>query len=108
MADVPSYTSDFFKTAHRLIDQVLDTATKGKLAEYSGIAVDLVQAGVVIWMIIYAFQTIAGKQKTPVADFLWQMGKMAIILVFVKNTGGWMDAANNEINALKTTLAGGA
>lgn len=107
MANVPSYTSDFFKTAHRLIDQVLDTATKGKLAEYSGIAVDLVQAGVVIWMIIYAFQTIAGKQKTPVADFLWQMGKMALILIFVKNTGGWMDAANNEINALKTTLAGG-
>ncbi|EJB9142768.1 TPA: type IV secretion system protein [Klebsiella pneumoniae subsp. pneumoniae] len=104
---MPESNSDFFQTAHKLIDLVLNTAVKGKLAEYSSMAVEFAQYGVTIYIIIYAMQTMAGRQKTPVPDFLWNMGKMAVIFMFVSNMDGWLDSANKAIDDMRISLAGG-
>ncbi|PVK45492.1 pilus assembly protein, partial [Salmonella enterica subsp. enterica serovar Rubislaw] len=102
------YQTDFFRTAHKLIEAVVDNATKGQLAQFTSFAVELAQYGVTIYIIIYAMQTMAGRQKTPVPDFLWNMGKMAVIFMFVSNMDGWTDSAIKGIDELKVTLSGGA
>ncbi|EHX0164611.1 type IV secretion system protein [Salmonella enterica] len=101
------YQTDFFRTAHKLIDLVIDNATKGQLAEFTKFAVEMAQYGVTIYIIVYAMQTMAGRQKTPVPDFLWNMGKMAFIFMFVSNMDGWTNSAIQGIDDLKNSLSGG-
>ncbi|HGT9857426.1 TPA: type IV secretion system protein [Escherichia coli] len=108
MAGQDDLQTDFFRTAHKLINLVVDNATKGQLAEFTNIAVEFAQYGVTIYIIIYAMQTMAGRQKTPVPDFLWNMGKLAVIFMFVSNFDGWTNSAIEGIESLKTTLSGGA
>ncbi|ENZ2746214.1 type IV secretion system protein [Salmonella enterica] len=101
------YQTDFFRTAHKLIEAVIDSATKGQLAEFIKFAIEMAQYGVTIYIIIYAMQTMAGRQKTPVPDFLWNMGKMAVIFMFVSNMDGLLDSAISGIDDLKDMLSGG-
>lgn len=102
-----AYQTDFFRTAHKLIEAVIDSATKGQLAEFIKFAIEMAQYGVTIYIIIYAMQTMAGRQKTPVPDFLWNMGKMAVIFMFVSNMDGLLDSAISGIDDLKNMLSGG-
>ncbi|RXX49477.1 pilus assembly protein, partial [Enterobacter cloacae] len=44
---------------------------------------------------------------TAVQDFLWNLCRFWLILVFVKNMGGWLDSATQAIDGLKETFAGG-
>jgi len=100
--------SDFFQTAHKIIFDVLDKSLASKVSEYSGIAADLAQYGISIYILWFGFSTLAMKHKTPVPDFIWNLTRFAIILMFIKNSGGWLDASTQAIYGLRDTLAGGA
>lgn len=104
MADVKS---DFFQGAHEVVFDMLKKTTSDKVAEYSQIAADLTEYGIMIYILWFAFSTVANKHKTPVPDFIWNLVRFTIILMFIKNTGGWLDASTEAIYGLRDTLAGG-
>ncbi|MEX9225585.1 type IV secretion system protein [Providencia rettgeri] len=105
---VPDYSSDLFQAAHTVIFDMLNKILANKVSEYSGIAADLAQYGISIYILWFAFSTLAMKHKTPVPDFIWNLTRFTIILMFIKNSGGWLDASTQAIYGLRDTLAGGA
>ena len=105
---VSDYSSDFFQAAHEVIFDMLNKTLAGKTSEYSQIAADLAQYGISIYILWFAFSTLALKNKTPVPDFIWNLTRFAIILMFIKNSGGWLDASTQAIYGLRDTLAGEA
>jgi type IV secretion system protein VirB6 len=100
-------TSRYFQAAHDVIVKVLDQSLTGQLDSFSSIASQLGKYGISIYLLWYVYATIIGKQKTAVQDFLWNLCRFWLILVFVKNMGGWLDSANQAIDGLKETFAGG-
>ncbi|MGV2470308.1 type IV secretion system protein, partial [Bacillus subtilis] len=98
-------TSDFFQTAYQVIWDMLNKTVANKVSEYSQIAVDLAQYGISIYILWFAFSSLAMKNKTPVPDFIWNLTRFTIILMFIKNSGGWLDASTNAIYGLRDTLA---
>lgn len=105
---VPDYSSDFFQAAHEVIFDMLNKTVANKVSEYSQIAADLAQYGISIYILWFAFSTLALKNKTPVPDFIWNLTRFTIILMFIKNSGGWLSASTDAIYGLRDTLAGGA
>ena len=100
-------TSRYFQAAHDVIVKTLDQSLTGQLDNFSSIASQLGKYGISIYILWYAYTTIVGKQKTAVQDFLWNLCRFWLILVFVKNMGGWLDSATQAIDGLKETFAGG-
>lgn len=101
------YVSNMFQTAHKVIFDVLEMSVKGKAAEYIDIAYTLGKFGVQLYILWYVMTTLAGKQKDPVQDFIWNIVKFSVILMVVRNLDGWLDAVVNAVYGLKTTFAGG-
>lgn len=100
-------SSRFFQAAHDVITKVLDQSLTGQLDGFSSIASTLGKYGISIYVLWYAYTVVVGKQKTHVQDFIWNLFRFWLILIFVRNTGGWLDSANSAIDGLKTTFAGG-
>ena len=100
-------TSRFFQAAHDVIVKVLDQSLTGQLDNFSSIAYQLGKYGISIYILWYAYTVIVGKQKSHVQDFIWNLFRFWLILVFVRNMGGWLDSANQAIDGLKETFAGG-
>lgn len=103
---VSGFDSDFFQTTHEVIFNILNKSISGKLSEYSDVAYTLGKYGVSLYVLWYAFTVLARKQQTPVPDFIWNICRFYIILLFVKNTGGILSSATDAIDGLKNTLAG--
>ncbi len=78
----------FFQATHEVIFNILNKSISGKLSEYSDVAYTLGKYGVSLYVLWYAFTVLARKQQTPVPDFIWNICRFYIILLFVKNTGG--------------------
>ncbi|HBA8604282.1 TPA: type IV secretion system protein [Escherichia coli] len=99
--------SDFFESARDVIIEVLDQSLAGQLNSFSSIAYQLGKYGISIYILWYGYTTIVGKQKSAVQDFIWNLCRFWLILIFVKNMGGWLDSATQAIDGLKETFAGG-
>lgn len=104
---VSGFESDFFQTTHEVIFSILNKSIAGKLNEYSDIAYTLGKYGVSLYVLWYAFTVLAKKQQSPVPDFIWNICRFYVILLFVKDIGGILTSATNAIDGLKDTLAGG-
>ncbi|EJX2486408.1 type IV secretion system protein [Salmonella enterica] len=104
---IPVFESDLFQTIHKIVFTLVNKTLSGKLNEYSDMAYTLGKYGVSLYVLWYAFTVLARKQQTPVPDFIWNICRFYIILLFVKNTGGILISATDAIDGLKNTLAGG-
>ncbi len=98
--------SNFFVTAKEEILSVLDASVSGQLTSLSNIAGTLGRYGVSIYVLWYAFTVLARKQQTPVPDFIWNLCRFSIILMFVQNAGGWLNTSLVAIDGLKDSLSG--
>ncbi|MDG5599464.1 type IV secretion system protein, partial [Escherichia coli] len=101
----PVYDGNFFQATHDIILRAIGKSTSGMFDNYINIAYTLGKYGVSIYVLWYGFTVLARKQQTPVPDFIWNICRLFIILLFVKNTGGWLNNANQAIDGLKETLA---
>lgn len=104
---VADYDSNFFQNAHETILDWLNKSTNGQTSHYTDIAYTLGKYGIMIYVLWYAFTVVMGKQKSPVHDFIWNLARFWIILLFVRNIDGWLDSSVNAIYALKDTFSGG-
>lgn len=98
--------SNFFVTAKEEILSVLDASVSGQLTSLSNIAGTLGRYGVSIYVLWYAFTVLARKQQTPVPDFIWNLCRFSIILMFIQNAGGWLNTSLVAIDGLKDSLSG--
>lgn len=97
---------DFFLYAKEKIITVLDNSLSGQMEGFSNTAYIFGRYGVTIYALWYAYTVLAGKQKSPVQDFIWNLTRQFVILMFVKNMDGWLNYALTGIDGLKETLSG--
>lgn len=97
--------SNFFVTAKEEILSVLDASVSGQLTSLSNIAGTLGRYGCPS-MCYGMFTVLARKQQTPVPDFIWNLCRFSIILMFVQNAGGWLNTSLVAIDGLKDSLSG--
>ncbi|MCV6005374.1 type IV secretion system protein, partial [Escherichia coli] len=71
-----------------------EKSTSGMFDSYINIAYTLGKYGISIYVLWYAFTVLVKKQQNPVQDFIWNLCRFWLILIFVKNMGGWLDSAN--------------
>lgn len=88
-----------------LIGGVTDT-TKGLMMSYSSMMLGLAATSATIYIMWRGYQTLAGKLSTPMEDVMWDIMRMAIILSFVANAGGYLDGVIDAINGLKEGFSG--
>ncbi|ECW7639363.1 type IV secretion system protein [Salmonella enterica] len=98
----------FFTTAKESILTVLDRSLSNQLDGFIQTAYVFGRYGVQIYVLWYAYTVIAGKQRAPTQDFVWNLTRLFVILMFVKNMDGWLNYALTGIDGLKDTLSGGA
>ncbi|EMR0499922.1 type IV secretion system protein [Citrobacter freundii] len=101
-------TGTFFITAKNGILTILDRSLSNQMDGFIDIAYRLGRYGVQIYALWYAYTVIAGKQRAPTQDFVWNLTRLFVILMFVKNMDGWLNYALTGIDGLKDTLSGGA
>jgi len=89
-----------------LIGGVTDT-TKGLMMSYSSMMLGLAATSATLYILWRGYQTLAGKLSTPMEDVMWDIIRMAIILSFVANAGGYLDGIIDAINGLKEGFSGG-
>lgn len=99
-------TSTFFVTAKKIILGIIDRSLSGQLGNFSDIAYTFGRYGLTIYALWYAYTVLAGKQKSPVQDFIWNLTRLFVILMFVKNMDGWLNYTLTGIDGLKETLSG--
>lgn len=81
-------TSDYFETARDVIVSVLDQSLAGQLDSFSSIAYTLGKYGISIYVLWYAYTVVVGKQKSHVQDFIWNLFRFWLILIFCQKYGG--------------------
>lgn len=52
------------------------------------------------------YQAMAGKLNRPFEDVMWDISKMLIIMIFVTNSGGYLDLTIDAINGLRDGVSG--
>jgi len=81
-------------------------ATKGLMMDYSHMIMGLAVTSLTLYIMWRGYQTLAGKLSAPVEDTLWDVMRMAIILSFVANVGGYLDGVIDAISSLKKGFSG--
>ncbi|ELW8194796.1 MULTISPECIES: TrbL/VirB6 family protein [Enterobacteriaceae] len=84
----------------------LNTVIQGQMSLYSTLMAGLVTGSATLYILWRGYQTLAGKLHTPVEDVAWDLARMGIILAFVTNADGYLDASVAAINGLKDGLSG--
>ncbi|MGM8835643.1 type IV secretion system protein [Enterobacter hormaechei subsp. steigerwaltii] len=99
--------ADFFQVMDKFIMAALKTATQGKMAFYGSLISTLFTSAFTLYLLVNAYQIVAGKYQKPLEDLTYNIAKMALITLFITNAGGWLDMSIAAIEGLKEGLAGG-
>ncbi|HBU6357857.1 TPA: type IV secretion system protein [Klebsiella pneumoniae] len=99
--------ADFFQVMDKFIMAALKTATQGKMAFYGSLVSTLFTSAFTLYLLVNAYQIVAGKYQKPLEDLTYNIAKMALITLFITNAGGWLDMSIAAIEGLKEGLAGG-
>ncbi|RMP11004.1 type IV secretion system protein [Pseudomonas syringae group genomosp. 3] len=95
----------FVKISNTILSEI-ETAGQGKVAIYLEMVATLMAGAVTLYILWVGYQTLAGKVQTPIHDVLWNLGKIAVILAFIDNAGGYRDALIDALHGLKEGLSG--
>ncbi|MBS0847039.1 type IV secretion system protein [Citrobacter sp. JGM124] len=95
-----------FSGMEATVMQGLNSVIQGQMSLYSAMMAGLVAGSATLYIFWRGYQTLAGKLHTPVEDVAWDLARMGIILAFVTNADGYLDASVAAINGLKSGLSG--
>lgn len=95
----------FFEKFNRdmLVDLQSVATANGNI--YLSLVTTLISLAITLYVVWVGYQTLAGKNQTPLPGLLWDLVKFGILLAFIHNTDGYMDAAIDALNDLKAGLA---
>ncbi|KPX86343.1 type IV secretion system protein [Pseudomonas meliae] len=95
----------FVKISNTILREI-ETAGQGSVHLYLEMVATLMAGAVSLYILWMGYQTLAGKIQTPIEDLLWNLTKMAMILAFIDNAGGYRDGLIDALHGLKNGLSG--
>ncbi|WP_054096912.1 type IV secretion system protein, partial [Pseudomonas amygdali] len=95
----------FVKISSTILREI-ETAGQGSVHLYLEMVATLMAGAVFLYILWMGYQTLAGKIQTPIQDLLWNLTKMAMILAFIDNSGGYRDGLIDALHGLKNGLSG--
>lgn len=66
----------------------------------------LISGAVTLYVLWMGYQTLAGKNQTPIQDIMWSLAKIAVIYAFIDNSGGYLTTALEAAKGFKDGLSG--
>lgn len=96
-----------FVGMNKAVMEQLNQVTQGQMKVYAdGISI-LASGAITLFILWKGYQVVTGKIQTPVVDLVWDVSKMAIILMFINNIDGYLVAAISAIGGIKDGFSGG-
>ncbi|KPW72655.1 hypothetical protein ALO76_200090 [Pseudomonas syringae pv. coriandricola] len=92
----------FFEKYNTLVMGKIDVLSAGLTSNYAQMVAVIITAAVTLYIVWIGYQTLAGKIQTPIQDLMWNLAKFAVILTFVNNVDGYLTAALDAAQGLKT------
>ncbi|MBN3470891.1 type IV secretion system protein [Pseudomonas savastanoi pv. phaseolicola] len=92
----------FFEKYNTLVMGKIDALSAGLTSNYAQMVAVIITAAVTLYILWIGYQTLAGKIQTPIQDLMWNLAKFAVILTFVNNVDGYLTAALDAAQGLKT------
>lgn len=86
------------------IDQFINShlsAISAQVSEIFSTQLSLLFTGsITLYIVFYGYMIFAGKIQAPVEDLVWNLARMALLMTFITNTGGWLDLVKGAIETL--------
>lgn len=89
------------------IQSAVNTATEGLQSTYMSDMAALATAGGTLYVLFYGYSVLAGKIQAPIADFVWDIARMCLIMAFVTNAGNLLTLASDAVTGLQTFASHG-
>jgi len=89
------------------IQNAVNTATDGLQSTYMSDMAALATAGGTLYVLFYGYSVLAGKIQAPIADFVWDIARMCLIMAFVTNAGGLLTIASDAVRGLQSFASHG-
>ncbi|MCW2482038.1 type IV secretion system protein [Candidatus Symbiopectobacterium sp. NZEC135] len=99
-------SAGLFVGMDKAITDGLHAVLQGQTAVYGNMIRVIAVSSFTLFITYRGYQTLAGKRQTPVEDIAWDMGRMALVMTFVLNLGGWLDIALLAIDGLREGVSG--
>lgn len=99
-------SAGIFVGMNKTITDGLYAVLRGQTSVYGDMIAVITVSSFTLFITYRGYQTLAGKLQTPVADVMWDVGRMLLITTFVLNLNGWLDLAISAINGLKEGVSG--
>ncbi|EMX8371764.1 type IV secretion system protein, partial [Yersinia enterocolitica] len=84
----------------------LNAVLEGQSSNYGTLISAIIVSSFTLFITYRGYQTLGGKLQTPVEDVVWDVGRMLLIITFVLNREGWLDAIIAAIEGLKEGISG--
>lgn len=92
----------FFEKYNHMVMSKIDVLSAGLTSNYAQMVSVVITGAVTLYILWVGYQTLAGKIQTPIQDLMWNLAKFAVILTFVNNVDGYLTAALDAAQGLKT------
>ncbi|AJJ37951.1 trbL/VirB6 plasmid conjugal transfer family protein (plasmid) [Yersinia pestis] len=97
----------FFAKYNSTVMDSVDKISASYQSQFASDIMTLAAASVTLFVLWKGYQTLAGKTQTPLPDLAWDLSKFAIIITFITNADGYLDAATNALQGIKDGFSGG-
>lgn len=96
----------FFVRVGNFIDDTIARISAGVSSGYASDLNSLFPAAVSLFLLYKGYQVLAGKIDSPISDLVYDVTGKVIIMAFVMNYGGYLDATLSAIDGIKEGFAG--
>lgn len=96
----------FFVRVERFIGDTMERISTGVSGGYASDLNSLFPAAVSLFLLYKGYQVLAGKIDSPISDLVYDVTGKVIIMAFVMNYGGYLDATLSAIDGIKEGFAG--
>lgn len=106
MAELNVSTGFFVKFNNTIMD-VINKVGDTYQAQYASGIMGLMVGSITLYILWFGYSTLAGKNKTPVDDLVWNLARFAMITAFISNAGGYLTSLSEALQGLKDGFSGG-
>lgn len=106
MADVNDSTGFFVKFNNTIMDAINKVGDTYQTQYASGI-MSLMVGSITLYVLWVGYCALAGKNRTPVDDLVWNLARFAMITAFITNAGGYLTSLSEALQGLKDGFSGG-
>lgn len=103
----PNVNTGFFVKFNNTIMDAINKMGDTYQTQYATGIMGLMVGSITLYILWVGYCTLAGKNKTPVDDLVWNLARFAIITAFITNAGGYLTSLSEGMQGLKDGFSGG-